>query len=309
MSSETTYDPTFGQEKDVNDGNAITAFWIAGTRALEYQKGEKALVKDPYAQLLMKDDGWKNFKPLFRLSSAIITRTIFYDDNILTAVEKYGIRQTIIIGAGLDTRAFRLFENYPDMHVIEVDHPKLFAYKEPRLKGVKPACKRSILALDYEEITEWDVRARKKLGFDPSKPTIFLLEGVTMYIPLEDELKLYKKIDDNAAINSVITGCSQRVLLSPRDLGNGIVWHDTDRNAQKEMLNKWGLMFKPYHRFGHIGLCMMFLGIKQEYPYSTQGNIVLANVMSQMFSPQGVIITAALVALVVFRKRKKAKIE
>ena len=264
-STKTEYDPTFGKEKSVDDSNAITAFWIAGIRAQEYQKGEKALIKDPFAEMLMQDDGWKNFKPLFRLRSAIINRTIFHDRNILLGASELGIRQTIILGAGLDTRAYRLFKDYPDMHVIEVDHPKLFAYKEHRLKKIKPVCKRSILALDYDEVTEWDIRARETVGYDPSKPTIFVLEGVTMYIPLKDEMSLYRKIDD-AATGSLITGCSQRIYNSPRDLGNGITWHDTDRKMQIKILEKWGLHFKPYHRFGHIGACETFVLLWFETP-------------------------------------------
>lgn len=292
MENKNDYDPTFGKEKDVDDGNAITAFWIAGIRAQEYRKGEKAVIKDPYAELLMKDDGWKNFKPLYRIRSAIMNRTLFHDSNVLMAASEYGIRQTIIIGAGLDTRAFRLFHDYPDMHVIEVDHPNVFAYKEPRLKDVKPACKRSTLGLNYDEVAEWDIHARKKCGFDPSKPTLFILEGVTMYIPLENEIELYKKIDANAAINSVVTGCSQRIRNSPRDLGNGIIWHDTDRQAQIKVLDKWGINFKPYHKFGHIGACMMFKGIKREKPYSTQGNIVIEMILSQILSPPGITMLA-----------------
>lgn len=301
------YDPTFGKQDDANDGNAITAFWIAGIRAQEYQKGEKAIVKDPYAQLLMKDDGWKNFQEIFRLRAAVLNRTVFHDRNIIMAAKELGVRQTIIIGAGLDTRAFRLFQDYPDMHVIEVDHPNLFAYKEPRLKDVKPSCKRSIVALDYDEVTEWDIRAREKFGFDPSKPSIFVLEGVTMYIPLEDEMALYKKVDANAAVNSLITGCSQRVLGGPRDLGNGIVWHDTDRKAQMKIMEKWGLSFKPYHTFGHFGVCMMYKGIKRHEPYSTQGNLTLEIILSQIFSPQGITMAAVFgaVSTVLFTQLRK----
>jgi len=286
--TNTKYDPTFGQEKNVNDGNAITAFWIAGIRAQEFQRGEKARVKDPYAELLMKDDGWKNFKPLFRLRNAIVNRTIFHDNNVMMGARDFGIRQTIIIGAGLDTRAFRLFQDYPDMHVIEVDHPKLFDYKESRLKDTKPSCKRSILPLTYDEVANWDVHAQKKVGYDPSKPTIFILEGVTMYIPLENEMELYRKIDSNGALNSIITGCSQKVRgANPRDLGNGIVWHDTDRIQQIKIMEKWGLNFKSYHGFVNIGTCMMFKGVKRSTAYCTQGNLVMSLVMSQLLSPPG----------------------
>ena len=269
-------DPNFNS----GDNAAITAFWICGCRALEFRKGEDALIKDPYAERLMANGGWEHFEKrsngisskmnLPRLSNTVINRTMYYDSKILKGAKELGIRQVVIIGAGLDTRAFRLFQDYPDMHVIEVDHPNLFAYKEPRLKDLQPLCKRSLVKLQYNEVEDWDIHAqRDEFGFDPSKPTIFVIEGLTMYIPLPDELKLYKKIDSNAAINSMIVGCSQRIYGGVRDLGYGITWYDTDRNAMKEVLKCWGISLKSTHRV-NIGISMMMVGIKREEPYEAE---------------------------------------
>ena len=276
---EKNNDPNFNS----GDNAAITAFWICGWRALEYRRGDAAAIIDPYAERLMSNGGWSHFEKqgtklskllnLGNLRNTVINRTKFYDSNIMKGVKNFGIRQTIIIGAGLDTRAFRLFQDYPDMHVIEIDHPNLFAYKEPRLEGLKPSCKRSILSLDYDEVTEWDVRAREKFGFDPLKPTIFVLEGVTMYIPLENELELYRKIDANAALNSVITGCSQHVFNSPRDVGYGITWYNTDRKAMKEVLKYWGVSLTATNPFG-IGVAMTMMGIKRDKPYESDSHFL-----------------------------------
>lgn len=289
------YDPTFGKEPDIEDAAAITAFWICGARALEYRKGSKAVVKDPYAELLMSEDGWKNFTPLLR-TGGILNRIRFHDSNIINAAKDFNIRQMIILGAGLDTRAFRLMQDFPDMHVIEVDHPKLFAYKEPRLKDIKPTCRRDILALDYDEVTHWDVRAKEKFGFDPKKPTIFVLEGLTMYIPVEEEMELYRKVNSNAALNSVITGCSQKVFPSPRKFSEGVVWHDTDRRRQIQMMRHWGLHFLPYNPFG-IGNAMMFTGQRKEEPYSTQYSILFQILMSNLSTPQGKAVAITMVAV------------
>ena len=156
----------------------------------------------------------------------------------------------------------------------------MFAYKEPRLKDAKPVCKRSIIPLNYDEVTEWDVRAKEKHGFDPSKPTIFVLEGVTMYIKPEDELDLYRKIDRNAAINSLITGCNLKLLRTggkPKDMGDGIIWYDTDRHGIKQVLRNWGLTFKPLHWFDIIGIYVMLTGIKRpEGEYSQKSTFQIA---------------------------------
>ena len=87
-----------------------------------------------------------------------------------------------------------------------------------------------------------------------------------MYIKPEDELDLYRKIDDNAAINSMITGCNMKMLRTggrPRDMGNGITWYDSDRPGMKKVLKNWGITFKRLHWFDFPGIYMMATGIKR----------------------------------------------
>lgn len=273
--------PKFGDE---NDSAAITAFWICAVRALEYKKGDDAKVKDPYAERLVGD--WENKKPkrLFRLQKAVLKRTVYYDASVLKAAKELGCRQLIAIGAGLDTRAFRLLNDYPDMHVFEVDHPNIFAYKEPRLKDVKPVCKRTLIPLEYDEVTEWDVRAKEK-GFDPSKPTIFVLEGVTMYIKPDDELALYKKIDDNAAMNSMVTGCNlklYRTMGYPVKFKNGVTWYDSNRRGIYKLMRNWGLTSARVHWMDAPGIYLMWTGIKRpegEYPEEDNTKLIALGVV------------------------------
>jgi len=267
--------PKFGEE---GDNAAITAFWICGVRALEDEKPD-GRISDPYAKYLLNEFGWKHAKSreLFRLHEAIVTRTLHYDSKIMYAVKELGIRQMIMIGAGLDTRAWRLFSNgeFSDMHVIEVDHPNLFAYKEPRLKDQKLGCKRSIVALEYKDVTKWDEKAKELCGFDPRKPTVFVLEGVCMYIKPDDECDLYEKIDNNAALGSLVTGCNQSLILNlhrPKDMGNGIVWYTTDRNRIKTILKDWGPEFKRLHWFDALNCYMMMTGVKKPKGFYYQSN-------------------------------------
>jgi len=267
---------------DAGDEAAITAFWICGARAMETRKGDEAVIKDPYAEMLLEGGGWEKYEThnmksrlsrflvVGKFDGTVVKRTKFYDDTILNAAKEKGIRQLVALGAGLDTRAYRLFGDMPDMHVFEVDHPNTFKYKESRLATVKPACKRTILPLEYHEVTEWDTAAIKQ-GFDPSKPAIFVIEGLTMYIPLKEEWELYKKIDNVACVGSVITGCSQRVYNSPRHIGQGIIQIDTDRAAMRKILSKWGLTMRPVHQDNiNVGCAWMCVGEKRDKPYESE---------------------------------------
>lgn len=91
-----------------------------------------------------------------------------------------GCRQLVILGAGLDTRAFR-HPFPPTLHVLELDVPELFAFKEPVLvrAGARPACSRSVVPADLRG--DW-VRSLTAAGFDAAVPSAWLDEGVLGYL-------------------------------------------------------------------------------------------------------------------------------
>jgi methyltransferase (TIGR00027 family) len=90
--------------------------------------------------------------------------------------------QLVILGAGLDTRAYRLPAELATTRVFEVDFPATARWKRALLE-------RARTKLDHVRYVEIDftketLAARlPAAGFDPTKPTLFLWEGVTMYLP------------------------------------------------------------------------------------------------------------------------------
>lgn len=106
-------------------------------------------------------------------------RTRAIDEGIAAAVAK-GTRQLVIVGAGLDARAFRL-DVLQGSVVFEVDHPSTQAYKRARVADV-PKIARDVrfLATDFERD---DLETRlAEIGHDRTAPTVFVWEGVTMYL-------------------------------------------------------------------------------------------------------------------------------
>jgi methyltransferase (TIGR00027 family) len=94
-----------------------------------------------------------------------------------------GMKQLVVLGAGLDARAWRMPE-LADVVVFEVDHPSTQAYKRARVGGRAPAAREvRFVAVDFERDALGEVLAHA--GHDASAPTFWLWEGVTPYLGLD----------------------------------------------------------------------------------------------------------------------------
>lgn len=114
----------------------------------------------------------------------MIVRTRFIDDQLRRAIEE-GASQVVIMGAGFDTRAYRFEELLKHAAVFEVDRPQTQALKRGRVKEVLGAAPANLtyVPMDFEHDDPGDVLAGA--GYDPSRKTFFVWEGVTMYLPEE----------------------------------------------------------------------------------------------------------------------------
>lgn len=97
-------------------------------------------------------------------------------------------QQVVILGAGLDTRAFRL-EALAGVPVIEIDHPDTQAYKQQRLAALgAPLAQLKLAPVDFTRGDPAQLAdALAGAGFDAGVPTLWLWEGVIMYL---DDLAL-----------------------------------------------------------------------------------------------------------------------
>ncbi|HEY3045734.1 MAG TPA: SAM-dependent methyltransferase, partial [Vicinamibacterales bacterium] len=117
-------------------------------------------------------------------------RTRFLDDALLSAVSESSIRQTVILAAGMDTRAFRL--KWPaGMTVYEIDRDDVFDRKEDVLGrlNARPACDRRIIRADLAK--PWVQNLLDAAGFDPARPTAILAEGLLMYLDERAAIDLF----------------------------------------------------------------------------------------------------------------------
>jgi methyltransferase (TIGR00027 family) len=138
---------------------------------------------------------WNGFRFYFT------QRTPFYDQRILSAVGA-GCRQVVLLGAGLDSRAFRL--DLPEsVTVFELDQPSVLDFKQAVLgrHSAVPTCRRVPLAADL--LADW-AAILPAAGFDAALPTVWVAEGLLMYLSRADADRLLDQVTALSAPGSRI---------------------------------------------------------------------------------------------------------
>jgi methyltransferase (TIGR00027 family) len=216
----------------VPDPVARTAQWMAAERARESARPDR-LFDDPYAETFAGTEGWalldRMAAPGGGTGFAIPIRTRFFDDALRRAVAA-GVRQVVLLAAGMDARAFRL-DLPAGLRVYELDRPELLALKETRVAelGARPRCARTVVGVDLAG--EWaDGLVAAGLG---TGPTLWLAEGLLPYLDAAAVHRLFAAVTRLSApgdrLLTDVTG--QSFLTSPylaawlkRFADNGMPW-------------------------------------------------------------------------------------
>lgn len=182
--------------KDIIDPRKM-ALQIAGLRANETHMPENERVfQDPYAEYffpeeikqmlldpaLVKAELGKYEQMMPGVNGAIVARIKFIDTYLADCIAD-GTEQLVIIGAGYDTRAYRVEGVKAHLRVFEVDHPTTQAVKTETIKGIFNQLPDHVV---YVPVVFGQERLDQKLvscGYSPLKKTLFIIEGLLMYIP------------------------------------------------------------------------------------------------------------------------------
>jgi methyltransferase (TIGR00027 family) len=203
-----------GDSWDITESVGATALSVAAARAVE-TGSDDPLIRDPFAYLLVSTAG----QPWERLASSLewigdddhgrrahrlaidyqAVRTHYFDSYFADAVAA-GIRQMVILAAGLDSRAFRL-EWPAGTLVYEIDQPQVVAYKTSTLEsaGAAPTAERRTVQVDLRD--DW-AAALTAAGFDAGQPTAWLAEGLLPYLPAEAQDRLFEIVTGLSAPGS-----------------------------------------------------------------------------------------------------------
>jgi methyltransferase (TIGR00027 family) len=175
-----------------------TAFWVAHYRAKESARPD-ALFHDPLAQRLAGAHGEAIARaiPGRAMTGWVVSiRTCIIDDYLHYAIG-HGVDLVLNLGAGLDTRPYRL-AGLDRVTWVEVDYPAMIAYKDEQLAGEIPHCRLERVKLDLA-----DVSARRQFLAEMNargKNILVLTEGVLPYLSNEDvatlaeDLRKYENI-------------------------------------------------------------------------------------------------------------------
>ena len=194
---------------DLATSVGATATMVAAARAIA-TNADNPLIEDRFAEPLVRavgvdfftrwvsgdlvaadvddhESGWK----LEHMPAAMAARTRFFD-SFFQAATRDGIRQAVILASGLDARAYRLA--WPaDMTVFEIDQPQVIEFKAATLAqlGAAPQAELRTVAVDLRN--DWP-KALVEAGFDMSRPTAWIAEGLFGYLPPEAQDRLLDNI-------------------------------------------------------------------------------------------------------------------
>lgn len=181
----------------------FTARLMAHYRALE-NKRDSPLFVDPFAEQLAGDlsSYFGKYVRHSYQSDYPIARTYYIDQELLVPwCKKEKKSQVVILGAGLDARAYRLKSLGTDDHsVYEVDFPVIIQYKEKTLKEETPVCPLIRIAGDLSN-PEWAFRLIEG-GFSSELPTFWILEGVLYYLEKGVAAAVLKSMADMSQYDS-----------------------------------------------------------------------------------------------------------
>ncbi|GAA4696272.1 SAM-dependent methyltransferase [Nocardioides conyzicola] len=164
-----------------------TAFGAAAYRAVHQDLDGGAIFRDPLAWRILGADREATLADAeatgrARLRVFIAARHRFAEDSLATAVER-GTRQVVVLGAGLDTFAYR--NPYDGTRVFEVDFPATGAWKRERLAeaGIGVPGTVTYVGVDFE--TDDLMSRLVEAGLDATAPAFFLWLGVVPYLSEE----------------------------------------------------------------------------------------------------------------------------
>ncbi|MFT3928252.1 MAG: SAM-dependent methyltransferase [Myxococcales bacterium] len=219
------------------DTPSVTAMFVAYARAVGTHEPELSRAcQDPIAERIVPKP-WSNvlraarlaprapqrFRDLRRLTLGLIDhlalRTGVIDRALRSALAS-GVRQVVLLGAGLDARAHRI-QDLRDATVFEVDHPSTQTLKIRKAAGLPVLAKDLRYApCDFEKVSL--EQALLAQGFEPGQPSIWIWEGVTMYL---DESAVEGSLERIARLSApgstvIATYVTPKIIASGSVLGH-----------------------------------------------------------------------------------------
>lgn len=204
-----------------NNQSSLTALIASFSRAYHAEFDEPKIFYDPIARQLMTDEEYQQVKGYMiggidffapekkseftdqkrilkwviqtQLAPTPLARARYCEDMVVNAV-KTGATQYVILGAGMDTFAYRNPELLSKIHVFEVDHPDTQKFKRQKVEQAGWDIPANLHYVSMDFTTDSLQGKLEKAGFDTGEITFFSWLGVTYYLSKGDNSNMVKTI-------------------------------------------------------------------------------------------------------------------
>jgi methyltransferase (TIGR00027 family) len=182
------------------DQPSTTAWRVALSRAAHQTLDDPKVLDDPVALPIVGVQGSETLRAgkhrhagtfARYLRAFVVARSRFAEERLAQAVQR-GVRQYVILGAGLDTFAYR--NPYAALCVFEVDHPSTQTWKRRLLQEAKIPLAESLRFVPVDFETQNLADELRLAGFKTDEPVFFSWLGVTMYLKPETVMATIKHV-------------------------------------------------------------------------------------------------------------------
>ena len=177
----------------------FSARLMAAMRAIETAKPDR-LFEDPFAARLAGEEAFTVLEQQLKAQDRayVAVRTRFFDDFLLNANRE--VNQIVILASGMDTRAYRLSWS-SETKVYELDQPQVLKTKKTLLTDATPQCQHYTIPADLTK--PWSHFLLEQ-GYQPHIPSVWLLEGLLMYLTEPQVHQLLQTISQLTAVDSYL---------------------------------------------------------------------------------------------------------
>lgn len=200
-------------------GPSKTAEGVVLHRVFESQKPEgERICYDPYASYFISSEmvefatkhpdeakeAWEQYERLIPgLGNSIAARVKYFDDFVENSINE-GFEQLVILGSGYDTRPYRIEGLKGKVRIFEVDHPETQRVKIEKIKEIFGLLPNHVVYVSADLETEELGQQLANKGYNRSQKTLFIMEGVVIYIPPRTVDEILSFIVKNSGKGSVI---------------------------------------------------------------------------------------------------------
>lgn len=187
-----------------------TALWVAYMRAYHTRHAADKIFDDFLAYDLVPEDVREQIEqqiiPEIFLpgTSSVVSRARYTEDTLEEAIRQ-GVKQYVILGAGMDTFAFRRPDLMKQLKVFEVDHPSTQKFKLRRLAelGWEQPENLHFIPIDFTK-ESLETELIHSSSYDPEAKSFFSWLGVTNYLTQEEVLTTLRSIANIASSSSTL---------------------------------------------------------------------------------------------------------